>query len=131
MSTLSPHQSLSSIASGRSSGLNPVSTQSCCMYVRAGCSVFSRPCAGIHKSTSLMSSFQRLQQCPTCRVCLMLIVFLIGGRWPYSCCFVGCCFQDLFDIARSILMQLPSSIFSMSLISDASKQSYGPGPTER
>ena len=33
-------------------------------------------------------------------------------RWPYYCCFVGCCFQDLFSIARSILMQFPSSFFS-------------------
>ena len=33
-----------------------------------------------------------------------LIVFVMGGRWPYSCCFVGCCLQDLFNIARSILV---------------------------
>ena len=25
------------------------------------------------------------------------------SKWPYSC-FVGCCFQDLFKIARSILV---------------------------
>ena len=37
--------------------------------------------------------------------------FEIGGKWLYSCCFVGCCFQDLFKIARSILMQFPSSFF--------------------
>ena len=41
----------------------------------------------------------------------------MGGRWPYSCCFLGCCRQDLFNIARSILMQLPSSFFYMRLIS--------------
>ena len=34
--TLSLHVSLSFIASGRSSGLHPVSSHSCCMYVRAG-----------------------------------------------------------------------------------------------
>ena len=27
-----------------------------------------------------------------------------GGRCPYSCCFVECCLQDLFIIARSILV---------------------------
>ena len=27
----------------------------------------------------------------------------MGGRWPYSWCLVGCCRQDLFNIARSIL----------------------------
>ena len=32
------------------------------------------------------------------------IVFTIGSRWPYSCCFVGCCHQDLFNIARNILV---------------------------
>ena len=45
------------------------------------------------------------------------MVFEIGGRYPYSCCFVGCCFQDLSNIACSILMQLPSSFFSLNLVS--------------
>ena len=43
--------------------------------------------------------------------------FVMGGRWPYNCCFVGCCLQDLFHIARSILAFLPSSFFSIRLIS--------------
>ena len=50
-----------------------------------------------------MSSFLLLQQCPACLVHLTLIVFVMGGRWPYSYCFVGCYIQDLFYIARSIL----------------------------
>ena len=37
-------------------------------------------------------------------VCLTLIVFMMGGRWPYSCCFVGCCLQELFNIACSIFV---------------------------
>ncbi len=32
------------------------------------------------------------------------IVFVIGGRWPYSWCLVGCFRQDLFKIARRILV---------------------------
>ena len=32
------------------------------------------------------------------------IVFVMGGRWSYSCCFVGCYLLDLFNIARSILV---------------------------
>ena len=48
-----------------------------------------------------MSSSLLLQQCPACLVCLTWIVFVMGGRWPYSCCFVGCCPQDLFNIAPS------------------------------
>ena len=39
----------------------------------------------------------------------------MGGRWPYSWGFVGCCYQDLFKIARSILVSLKSSIFSIRL----------------
>ena len=45
------------------------------------------------------------------------MVLVIGGRWPYNYCFVGCCFQDLFMIARSILVQLPSRFFSIRFIS--------------
>ena len=37
------HFSLSFIASGRSSGLHPVSSHSFCMYVRAGRPAFARP----------------------------------------------------------------------------------------
>ena len=66
--TLSRHFSQSFIASGRSSGLYPVSSHSCCMYVRAGRSAFASPYAEVHRSTSLMSSSLLLQQCPACLV---------------------------------------------------------------
>ena len=102
--TLSRHFSLSFIASGRSSGLHPVSSHSCCMYVRTGRPAFAWPYAGVQRSTSLMSSSLLLQQCPACLVRLAWIVFMMRGRWPYSWCFVGCCLQDLFNIARNILM---------------------------
>ena len=101
---LSRHFSLSYIASVRSSGLHPVSSHSCWMYVRAGRPAFARPYVGVHKSTSLMSSSLLLQQCPACLVRLTWIVFVIGGRWLYSWCLVGCCRQDSFKIARSILV---------------------------
>ena len=64
--TLSRHSSLSFIALGRSSGQHPVSSHSCWMYVCAGRPTFARPCVGVHKSTSLMSSSLLLQQCPAC-----------------------------------------------------------------
>ena len=57
-----------------------------------------------------------LQQCPACLVCLTWIVFVMGRRGPYSCCFLGCCLQDLFNIARSILVQFPSSLFFLRLV---------------
>ena len=102
--TLSRHFSLSFIASGRFSGLHPVSSHSCCMYVLAGHPAFARPYVGVHRSTSLMSSSLLLQQCPACLVHLTWIVFVMGSRWLYSWGFVGCCRQDLFNIARNILV---------------------------
>ena len=60
-----------------------------------------------------MSSFLLLQQCSACLVRLIWMVFEMGGRWPYSCCFVGCCFQDSFNIARSVFVQFLSSFFSI------------------
>ena len=102
--TLSCYFSLSFIASGKSSGLHPVSSHSCCMYVRAGHPAFARPYVGVHWSTSLMSSSLLLQQYPACLVRLAWIVFVMGGRWPYIWCLVGCCRQDLFNIAHNILV---------------------------
>ena len=122
--TLSRLFSLSFIASGRSSRLHPVSSHSCCMYVRAGRPAFARIYEGVHRSTSLMSSSLLLQQCPTCLVRLTLVVFAMGGRWPFSWCFVGCCLPDLFNIARSILVLLPSSFFSSRLVSVHVVHSY-------
>ena len=114
---ISLHFSQSFISSGRSSRLYPVSSHSCCMYVRAGHPAFARPNVRVHRSTSLMSSSLLLQQCPACLVRLTWIVFVVGGRRPYSWCLVGCCCQDLFNIARSILVQLPSSFFSSRFVS--------------
>ena len=101
--TLSRHFSLSFIASGRSSGLHSVSSHSCWMYVRAGRPAFARPYVGVHRSTSLMSSSLLLQQCPACLFRLTWIVFVMGGRWLYSWCLVGCCHQDLFILLATFL----------------------------
>ena len=75
--TLSRYFSLSFIAFGRSLGIHPVSSHSCCMYVRAGRPAFAWPYARVHRSISLMSSSLLLQQCPACLVHLTCIVFLI------------------------------------------------------
>ena len=82
--TLSRHFSLSFITSGRSSGLHPVSSHSCWMYVRAGRPAFARPYVGVHRSTSLMSSSLLLQQCPACLVHLTWIFFVMGSKWPIT-----------------------------------------------
>ena len=94
----SRHFSILFIASGRSSGLHPVSSHSCWIYVRAGRPAFAWPYIGVHRSTWVMSSSLLLQQCPACLVRLTWIVFVMGGRYPYSWCLVGCCRQDLFNI---------------------------------
>ena len=82
----------------------------------AGCPNFAPPCAGVHRSTLLISSSLLLQQCSTCLVRLIWIVFMMTGRWPYSGCFVRYYLQDLFNTAHSILVQLPSSFFSIRLV---------------
>ena len=108
--TLSHYFSLSFIASGRSSGLHPLSSHSCWMYVQAGRPAFARPYVGVHRSTSLMSSSLLLQQCPACLVCLIWIVFVMGGRWPYSWCLVECCSQVYIYIYIYYLLGMSLSI---------------------
>ena len=81
-----------------------VSLNSCCMYVRAGRPAFAWLYTRFHGSTSLMSSSLLLQQCPACLVRLTWIVFVMGGRWSYIWRLVGCCRQDLFNIACNILL---------------------------
>ena len=64
-----------------------------------GFSTLVYPCVGVHLRMSLMSLSLLHLQCPTC---LIWMVCVMGGKWPYSCCFVGCCFQELFKIACNI-----------------------------
>ena len=76
-----------------------ISSHSCCIYVLAGRPAFAWPYVEVHWSTSLISSSLLLQQYPA-----SWIVFMMGGKWPYSWCFFGCCRQDLFNIALNILV---------------------------
>ena len=48
---------------------------------------------------------------------LIWMVLEMGGRWSYICCLVWCCFEDLFNIARCILVLFPSSFFAIRLVS--------------
>ena len=81
--------------------------------VFAGQPTLACPWVGVHRRTSLCVR----PTCPTCLVRLTWIVYNMGGKWPYSYCFVGCCFRDLFNIARCILVQFSVSFFSMHFIS--------------
>ena len=115
--TLSCHFSLSFIASGRSSGLHSVSSQSCRMSVRAGRPTFARPYVGVHRSTSLMSSSLLLQQCPACLVPQTWIVFVTGGRWPYSWCFVEFASRTCSILLAAFLCNCPLAFFSGRFLS--------------
>ena len=44
------------------------------------------------------------------------MVYEIGGKWLYSCCFMGCCLQNLFKIDHCILVLFLSSFFSMRFL---------------
>ena len=70
--TLYHLSSLSSIATGRSSMLYPVSLQSCCPTL-------VRRCEGVHRSTSFMSSPLFLQLCPACLDRVIYMVFEMGA----------------------------------------------------
>ena len=94
--TLSRHFSLSFITSGRSSGLHPVSSHSCCMFERVVLLLLGHM-RGVHRSTSLITSSLLLQQCPACLVRLAWIVFVMGGRWPFSWCLMRCCCEHLLN----------------------------------
>ena len=99
--TVSRHTSLSSIDFGRSSALHPDRHRAAACRFELD---FLPLLVHVQGSTGVNHPSLLLQQCPACLVCLILIVFVMGGRWLYSFCFVGCCFQDLFNIARSILV---------------------------
>ena len=113
--SLSLHPSLPSNAPSRSSQLHPVSAQTCCRLLLAGQPTLTYPCEGIYGRMSLMSSSLLPRQRPVCPVRLTWIVLVMGGKLPYSCCFVRYCNQDLFNITRSILVQFPS--FSLGVLS--------------
>ena len=57
------------------------------------------PSIGVHRRTSLMS-LSLLLQCQACLVRLSWMVCKMSDRWLYNCCFVRCCFQDLFQTTQ-------------------------------
>ena len=80
--SLSRHSSLSSIA---------------LLYI--GSSWSSYLCSSVWRSPQEHIAYELVLTSPKCPVCLVRvtwIVFVMGGSWPYRCCFVGCCLQDLF-----------------------------------
>ena len=66
-------RAISSITSGKSSRLHPVSVQSCYRLALSGCPTLVRLCEEVHMSLSLL-----LYQCSACLVCLIWMVFEMG-----------------------------------------------------
>ena len=53
----------------------------------------------VHRKMLLMSLSLLLRLYLISLVRLTWKVWKMGGKWPHSLCFVGCCFQDLFKTA--------------------------------
>ena len=116
--TLSRHLTLSFIASDKSSGLHPVTSQSCCIQVPAGHPAFTRPCEGVHSSASLMSSFLLLQQCPACLVRANYLNY-IEYFLSYNCVYFFCIKLSIWyhiTVCKPLL-NLPEIISRKSFIS--------------
>ena len=60
---------------------------------------------------------RHLWVCPAGLVHFIWMALEMGDQWPYSCCFMKCCYQDLYNIARRILAQFLSSFCSICLVS--------------
>ena len=83
------------------------------MRVLSGRIALARQCAGVYESISLISSsllFQLLGWL-TWKCCK------IGGIWPNSGCFVGCCSLDLLTTVLRTFVLFPFSFFSMCFVS--------------
>ena len=66
----------------------------------------------VHVKRSIEERSLWVRSCISSSVFICMVLEMVG-KWPYSSCFVGCYFQDLFNIARSILVQFQSSLFSI------------------
>ena len=74
-----------------------------CPHIAAVCKfVLVVPLLHIHVWGS--TGVHRLWARPACLVRRTCIVFVMGGKCPYSWSLVGCCRQDLFNTALNILL---------------------------
>ena len=100
LSTLSHHPSLSAITLGKKASsvhLELLNVSFCWL---------TNTVVSMYRSLSLL-----LQQWPVRFAPLTRIVCEIGSKWLYNCCFAGCCFQDMFKTAHSILVLFLSCFF--------------------
>ena len=102
---------------GRSSKLHPVSTQSWCNQVLADQPTLLCACLGVKEDNVVYEFVLTSSVVFHIMFVLLVIVCEMRSKWPYSCYFVKCCFQDLFKTAHSILVSFTSSFSSMFFIS--------------
>ena len=82
----------------RPSRLHPVSIHvSFCISAYTGEFISSNPWENVAYGVVLH------QQYSACLACLSWMVCVIGGKCLYNCCFVGCCFHDLFKTTNRFL----------------------------
>ena len=59
--------------------------------------------------------------CPYFSSSILYVLFILFGwiacKWSYSCFFMRCCYQDLFNRACSPLVQFPPCFFSIRFVS--------------
>ena len=91
-----------------SSRRHPVSTQLMCPILVC---LFVKVCMRM----LLWSPLLILQQSWACLACLSWIVYEMGSKWLYKCCFVGCCFQVLFKQHAAFLC-ISSWAFSSGIL---------------
>ena len=106
---------LSSLTSGRSSRLHPMSVQSYCRKVLEDHQILALLYEGVDWRMLLMS-LSLLLPSSTCLVYLIWMVLEMGSRRLYNCLLMGCSFQGLFS-THSFLVQFPSSFFFKCLVS--------------
>ena len=53
----------------------------------------------------------------SCMSCTFWMILAMEGKWPYRCCFMEFCFQNLFDLARNFLIQFLSRFVSKHFFS--------------
>ena len=105
-----------SIPIDRSFRQHPVSPQSWWIEVFAGWSKLAHPYIEIHGRTLLMSSSLLLQQCPACLVHLTLMVFEMGGKWPYSDYCLGGAASSIYSKLHITFLCSSHQAFSLCIL---------------
>ena len=88
-----------------------------CRSANTGTSIWRGPLENDTDDFVLASSAVYRMSCSSYLQCFR-------GKLAYNTCFVGRCFQDLFNIACSVLVQFPSSFLSKRFVSVYEVHSY-------